>query len=89
MKLDRKGQVWQIASDLRDDLTILRHDRDVEWKTFTIVSTTQERYETISGESRAYVKHKVIVSESGIVVELNEDLSIPWEDCANEYRRIV
>ena len=89
MKLDRKGQVWQISSDRKDDIALLRHDRDIEWKTFTIVSTSEEKYETISGEERTYVKHKVVVSETGIVVELNEDLSTPWEDCHEEYRRVA
>ncbi len=89
MKLDRKGQVWQISSDRDEGIAMRDRHRQVTWKTFTIVSTSEEKYETISGEERTYVKHKVVVSESGVVVELNEDVSIPWEDCVEEYRRVA
>jgi hypothetical protein len=86
MKYDRIGQVWQIASDRSDDLLV---KETIDWKTFTIISTAEKTYETISGIDRKYVTHKVVVSESGIVVVLNEDVGIPWEECLDTYRRIA
>ncbi len=86
MKYDRSSQVWQIASD---EATAERPLGSIEWKTFTVISTTEKTYETISGAAREYVTHKVVVSETGAVVPLNEDISIPWEDSPEIYKRVA
>lgn len=86
MRTDRKGQVWQICCTEFNPYT---DKAESDWRVFTIVSTSEETYETIAGESRKFVRHKVVVSESGAVVELNEDTSIPWEDCVEEYKRVA
>ena len=86
MKNDRTGQVWEInVSDSFSDYKVGLS----KWKAFTVVSTSQEEYETIAGTSRNFVKHRCLVSENEQVVDLNEDVSIPWEECSGEYRRIA
>lgn len=94
MKYDRRGQVWQISD--ADDMDSLFGDgglvdlfKSPKWKTFTIIETSSKSYETMSGVMQKYVVHRVIVSETGIVINLNEDIKIPWEESSDLYRRVA
>lgn len=83
----RDGQVWEIATDSR------RMSSDIAWKTFTVISSSRsdhgKDHEYYDGSYRTFIAHKVVVSDSGTIIKLNEDAAIPWESCPDTYRRIA
>jgi hypothetical protein len=95
-RLDRTGQVWEIsnssnAEDMGNTFGGLFgwFANPKKWMTFAVISTSINGYETIGGVTRNYVCHQVLISETGVITNLNEDIDIPWEKSHECYRRVA
>lgn len=86
--IDRSGQVWEISNDTVEMIAGVRTE-GVVWKAFTIANSSLGKYEGMDGRTVEFTKHRVVVSESGVSVDLSEDHRIPWEESPDQYRRVV